>query len=207
MSADTMIADPKLVDYHRNIAARIPRSAARMGELIENLLDFTRARLGTGIPISPRPSDFGEITRHVVEELSAQNPGHRIELDTFGDLKGTWDSGRLQQVISNLIANAVKHGDLERAVTVEVRGETDVVIVTVHNYGDPISEESRRTATEPLIHGPIMKEESQQSQRIRLGLFIARQIVESHSGKITVESNAETGTEFTVRVPRHVNTE
>jgi signal transduction histidine kinase len=200
VSAQAVLADPQLEQRHRQMLAQVPKSTARMAELVGNLLLLTRARIGSGMPISLAPTDFADVAHRVVEEVSARHPERSIKLDMAGDLRGVWDGGRLAQVLSNLLTNAIKHGAPARPVTVRVRGQADDVIFAVHNYGPSMSQATIRAVTQPLVRGPLLKGESSSSQSLRLGLYIVREIMEAHGGSINVTSTDET--EFEVRLPR-----
>ena len=117
---------------------RIHTSGQRMGRMIEQLLDFTRTRLGGGIPVQCKRLDLRDLLEHVVEELSAANPEALVTLEHEGATDGAWDEDRLSEVFSNLIHNAFKHGD-GKPVRVSLRGEDMAVFVRVHNGGAPIA--------------------------------------------------------------------
>src|SRR6266545_2552065 len=104
-------------------------SAGRMNRIIADLLSYTRTRLGTGIPIERRDAELGELVRRVVDELRAGNPDREIEVAAQGDLRGRWDPDRLEQVASNLVSNAVDHGDPGTPVRVLLTGEPDEVVI------------------------------------------------------------------------------
>lgn len=95
----------------RNVkpVSRILSSGQRMARMIEQLLDFTRARTGGGIEVQPRASNLGELCAEALGELELAHPEWRIRVETVGDLTGTWDQDRLVQIISNLVANAGQH--------------------------------------------------------------------------------------------------
>ena len=130
----------------------------------------------------------------MIEEIRAGYPAARIELEMAGKLIGDWDPARIEQALSNLIANAVQHGGPDVRLSA-AEAEPDAVVVTVRNGGRPIPEAQLPTLFEPFKKG------QGNPAGLGLGLFIAREIVHAHQGSIDVTSSAE-GTEFTVRLPR-----
>jgi PAS domain S-box-containing protein len=184
-------------DPVRRIGSRMSRAADRMARMIDHLLDFTRARLGEGIPIQPTPGDLGEICSDVVEELEAQQPG-RVRLDSAGDLGGQFDADRIKQAVSNLIVNAVVHGSADAPVLVRLSAEGHEIRLEVSNRGTPIPAADREVIFEPFRRSHMS--EVRDSSGLGLGLYIAREIIRSHGGSIDVESDpAET--RFVVRLP------
>jgi signal transduction histidine kinase len=174
---------------------RTSSAAGRMGRMIEDLLDFTRARLGGGIPLSRREADLGKIARYAVEEAQAANPEHPL-VHRLHYQKGLYDPDRMSQVVQNLIANALEHGAARAPVVVETRPEGERVVLEVSNQGAAIPEEMLPTLFEPFRGGAPGK-----ARHLGLGLFIVREIVRAHGGEVSARSGPE-GTTFTVRVPR-----
>ena len=182
-------------------AAVILRSGARMSQMVSDLVDFTRARLGEGIPVVRVPMDLGLAVRDALEEIEAAHPQHTLRLTTSGDLRGSWDSARLKQALANLIQNAVHHGTANTPITISVIGHDGQVVLTVHNDGPPIPEQDRDRIFEPLVTAAETSS-PHTSAHIGLGLYITRQIVGGHGGTIDVESTELAGTTFTVSLPR-----
>jgi signal transduction histidine kinase len=133
-------------------------------------------------------------------ELQAAHPGVPLRLDAGGNLVGHWDADRLSQVVSNLIANAIQHGD-GSPVSVRASGSADGVTLAVHNSGPPIPPEAMAFIFEPLARGEPDGQAA--GSNIGLGLFIARAVVAAHGGKIGVSSSSASGTTFTVQLPRN----
>ena len=184
---------------HARVASNILRSAARMGRMIEDVLDFTRERLGGAIPLKRERMDLEQLCREVVLEAKAAHDNVVLNCEFTGELTGEWDRDRLAQVLSNLIGNAIEHGDGD-AVSVVARGQSEDVVIEVHNTGVPIPNEALGTIFEPLVHRPL--EGASARNNVGLGLFIARTIVTGHGGKIDVASSGDLGTTFTARLPR-----
>ncbi|HEY7958028.1 MAG TPA: ATP-binding protein, partial [Polyangia bacterium] len=178
---------------------RMVASAWRMAHMIDQLMDFTRSRLGGGIPIAPRPSDLGQIARQAIDsaEVVVERP---IELTTDGDTSGEWDPARMTQVVENLLANAAQHGRSDLPVTARVHGEGGEVTVEVHNQGAPIPPELMPVLFDPFRRAAERKR--MKSTGLGLGLYLAQQIVAAHGGRIAVDSSAESGTTFKVVLPR-----
>ena len=180
-------------------AKRILTSAARMSRMIDQILDFTRARLGAGIPLQPRPVDLVPVLKNAFDELATTNPSAKLDLGSTGDTRGQWDEDRLAQVASNLIGNALQHGDPAVPLQVRVDGSApDAVIWTVHNQGS-VPPEVLAVIFEPF-RGSLPR--SGKARGLGLGLYITQQIVAAHGGTIEVASSPEQGTTFSVRLPR-----
>ncbi len=180
--------------------ARIKTSSKRASKLIRDLLDFTQARIGTGFPVTPVPADLEPIVREALEELRSAHTGRELVMELSGDVTGVWDPDRLSQLLGNLVTNALVYGGAERAVTVRVDGHAEVVVLTVHNWGDPIPPELIGELFQPLRQGPTRR--GAPMGNIGLGLFIVQQIALAHGGSVEVESTFAAGTTFRVLLPR-----
>lgn len=203
MSAQYMMGSQSLESRHIKAAAMIYNSSKQMNALIGDLLDFTRTRLGQGMPMKPEATNIAEVARHAVAQACAFHPEHRIRLEMTGQLDGHWDAARIGQVFSNLIGNAVKHGSMEAPIDVVLNGDDgSEILATVHNGGDPIPEDDLPRIFEPLCRASTSQHKNRDDAGLGLGLFIAHEIVQAHGGALTVASSAEDGTTFTVRLPR-----
>ncbi|WPB79368.1 PAS domain S-box protein [Archangium violaceum] len=180
-------------------ARRITAAAERASGMIRDLLDFTQARVGGGIPIHPRPLDFHEHVRRVVEEVRLAWPGRRIDIQASGEGQGEADEGRLAQVVTNLVGNALQHSPPGTPVRVSTRGVDSSLLMEVHNEGPAITAELLPMLFEPYRRGA---EAGPGRGSLGLGLYITRQIVLGHGGSVDVRSTPEDGTTFTVRLPR-----
>jgi signal transduction histidine kinase len=179
------------------IVSRIMASAQRMERMIADLLDVTRARLGGSMPLQRRAADLYALSEEVVTELRASQPEAVVRLQASGDLRGEWDGDRLTQVLSNLLGNAIQHGG-GTPVTLTADGDGDSVRLAVHNGGPPIPPDVL-----PFVFEPLARGHGENSGRsIGLGLFIACAIVSAHGGDIQVSSSADSGTTFTVTLPK-----
>jgi signal transduction histidine kinase len=202
LSASVLLREEELPARARKTAGRIAQSAERMGRMISDLLDFTRGRLGGGIPLTRRPGDLRQICRPVLEELGMGGQGSPLRLSTEGDFQGEWDADRLAQLVGNLVKNALDYSGPGSPVTVALYDEGAWVRLEVHNHGEPIPPEMLPRLFEPFRRG--MREEESQHSGLGLGLFIAQQIAQAHGGTLEARSTRKEGTTFRVRLPRAV---
>lgn len=198
-SAQFLIGETKLEPVQRTLLETILSSGQRMTQMVAALLDFTRGRLGVGMPVVRETFDFGGVLAGAVEEMKAYRPDSDIVLTMSGDLACECDAARLRQVLSNLLSNALNHGASDGPITVTACGDTDRIVFSVHNNGPPIPEEQLDHIFEPLMRLPTA---SRDSHHMGLGLYIAHQVVSGHDGSIEVESSEGHGTTFTVTIPR-----
>ena len=196
-----LLARQVKTDGVKNATGRINQAAERMTRMIADLLDFTRGRLGGGIPVERRPDDFFALSTEVIEEIRLTSTQNELVLSTEGDGQGEWDRDRLIQVVQNLVVNALKHGAKGQPVHVLLEGVGDTVVMHVRNQGKPI----------PLEFVPHLFDPFKRAQRsgsgdplsgLGLGLYIAQEIVHAHDGTISVTSSIEQGTHFAVHLPR-----
>jgi signal transduction histidine kinase len=190
--------DQKSISFTRQIST----SAKVMTKMIGDLLDYTRTRLGAGMPIAREAMDLGVLAQEVVEEFRSSHLASPIAIATTGDLKGEWDPARLRQVLSNLVGNAIQHGDRITAIEVTLHGDETQASVAIRNGGVPIPAGELAKIFDPLVRGA--SSESPRQNRpgsIGLGLYIARELVVAHGGSIAVRSSAAEGTVFTFHLP------
>jgi phosphoserine phosphatase RsbU/P len=178
------------------IAGMLNASVMRMTGMIENVLDFARGRLGGGISLQRGPADLENAIRQVIAELKNAEPGRRID-DRY-DLPPTvnCDPARLSQMVSNLVGNALSHGDAATFVQVVAFTSGRTLEISVANGGAPIPEERMASLFDPFSYEPL----SAPRQGLGLGLFIASEIAKSHGGELTACSS-ELETRFTFRMP------
>jgi PAS domain S-box-containing protein len=178
-------------------AARIASSTKRMGRMIDDLLDFARARAGS-FELHPAPLELCVLCRELLDELGPANQGRTLTLECPGEVQGEWDSDRLQQVVQNLVVNALVHGRPDTPVKVVVHGGEGVAVIDVINEGDPVP-----AAVREQLFNPFRPREMR-GQGLGLGLYIASAIVSALGGSIAVCSDAGT-TRFSVTVPLHAS--
>jgi signal transduction histidine kinase len=182
----------------RMIASRIKVHARRMSSLINDVLDFARGRLGGGIGLEL--ADVDNITEgltSVMEELQVAQPDCKILSHIDVSRSVPCDLGRLQQVASNLVKNALTHGRPGSPIQFIARTDVHDLVLEVWNAGVPIPPESMAKIFEPFWRNSV----SPSRDGLGLGLHICSQIVRAHQGQIAVTSTAEHGTQFTVRLP------
>jgi len=179
---------------------RIVHSSDRMARMINDILDFTRTRLGGGYVLRRARVNVHDVLRQVVEELEVAHPARRFELSGEGDGWGEWDAGRIAQAASNLVGNAVQYSPADSAVRVVAREEGAGVRVEVHNGGVPIPPERMPHIFDPFVRGGTAV--SQARSGLGLGLYITHEIVKAHGGSLQVRSSAAEGTCFWLLLPR-----
>jgi len=187
----------------RKQAGQISRSAKEMGGMIRDLLEYTRTQLGKGLPITRGAFSVSRICAEAAEEVRAAHPAQEIFLDVPEELAGFVDSARLRQALSNLLNNAVQHGDPNSSITMTARLEAPDIIIQVKNRGDVIPADSLQIIFDPLVQlsADSAVKAAIPSTNLGLGLFIAREVAVAHGGSIDVASNDEDGTIFTLRLP------
>jgi hypothetical protein len=179
-------------------AQRIERSARRMSGLIDDVLDFARGRLGGGIAVEfAETAALGQSLEGVTAELREAHPDRAVhaEIDVAGTLR--CDPARIQQLVSNLLANALAHGLPGTPVGLRAVLEGRDVVIAVHNEGEPIPSDRLDKVFEPFWRRTAARE------GLGLGLYICSQIVKSHGGRLEATSSAGQGTTFTARLPIH----
>jgi signal transduction histidine kinase len=183
-------------------AERVLRASRRIQSLLDDLLDYVRSGLGEGMRVSPRLVDMEQVCARIVGELRANHPQREIELVTQGDLQCVCDEERIAQAVSNLVGNALKYGaDQPVKVTADGRGP-DEIAVGIHNGGPPIPKATRESLFEPLVRGVGTVQEG---YNLGLGLYVVREVARAHGGCVDVESTIQSGTVFTVRLPRYAS--
>lgn len=202
-SAASLIARSGEVDEdHREDARRIVSNARRMERLIRDLLDFSRLRSGRGLPIQQDEADLVALVRRAIADLGRDADG-RVAVEGRGEVWGRWDPDRIEQVVANLVVNALKYGPPQRPVRVVVDGtaaEGAEVHLSVHDEGGGLPAEQHELIFQPFRRGRAG--DSQERGSAGLGLYIVAKIAEAHGGAVSVESALGRGTTFTVKLPR-----
>jgi sigma-B regulation protein RsbU (phosphoserine phosphatase) len=199
MGTSVLLEEPGLAQY-KPILEIIQKSGDRMAELISNIMDFARARMGSGIVVSRKPTDLKPVLRHVVDEVMIVWPGRLIDTDFKFTEFVDCDGPRIGQLLSNLLANALTHGTSDTPVFVRASIEMNFFELSVTNQGAPISE----LAIEKIFL-PFTREEHRPSrQGLGLGLFIASEIARAHNGELFVHSDINE-TCFTLRLATSIS--
>lgn len=191
----------------------INTSTDSMVRLISDLIDFSSSGLGREMPLNREPVDMEALCREVIDAYRITHAHRALRFHSEGDVNGEWDVGRMRQVISNLLGNAIQHGSPDgpialsatstRASSAAPGAEDSVVVLSVHNEGPPIPPDLLPTLFDPLTRYATRESTSQRMPgSIGLGLYIVREIVAANGGTVSVTSTAEEGTTFTVRMPR-----
>jgi len=203
MCGQLMIAKGTLDSKMTILAAQVIDSTARANIIINDLLDFTRAGVGSGLTVSKELADMGIIAQRLVDEMVAISKGRKINLDMKGDMQGEWDVSRIEQVFSNLIGNALQYSFEGTPIAVIIDGtDKNDIKIMVHNQGIPIPTDKMTRIFDALTRATTEGEERIGSTNLGLGLYITKEIVIAHQGTIKVTSSQTEGTIFTVILPR-----
>lgn len=189
-----------LSEMERSLLGRAGSSVKRMTELIDNLLELTNLRLGNGMKINKSPVDLSKQSEKIIQEVQLGYPQAKLIIESPGPVQGEWDVLRLDQLMTNLITNALRHGRPGGPVTVGISAKDNEASFEVHNEGQPIPEEIK-----DMISTGIFTKTNKNSTKkgsYGLGLYIVKQIVDGHKGEIKVDSSEETGTTFKIILPR-----
>jgi signal transduction histidine kinase len=203
LSANALLRAEGLPASHTKMVRRIVTSGERMVRMIGELLDFTRGRLGGGIPIHRQPANLRHLCRHVLEELEISHPGRELRLKADGHFLGEWDPDRLTQLLGNLGKNALDYSPAGTVVDFMLHDEGDCVRVEVHNEGPPIPRKLLSGIFEPFRRA--VEGDGHPTSGLGLGLYIVEQIARAHGGSVAVRSTEEEGTTFILRLPRYAS--
>lgn len=180
-------------DARRSIE-RVVRSSERMDRMIRDLLDYSKVRSGTGLPIERRRVALADILHQVEGEFSVTAPD-RLQIERADEICGCWDADRVVQMLVNLCSNAVRYGAADTPVTLSAKADDSEVHITVHNRGQPIEPDAVERLFRPFRRGTA------DPGGLGLGLFICKAIAEGHGGRIEVESTQASGTRFIAILP------
>jgi sigma-B regulation protein RsbU (phosphoserine phosphatase) len=199
-SVEVLLRGDGLTPTQLGAAKRIATSSERMEGMIGDLFDFAQARLGDGYQLARSPCDLEEVCRQVIQRMAASHPEQAIQLTTRGSCKGHWDRDRITKVVSEMLANAARHGSAGSRIKVSVRDAGADVALAVQNDGVPALDHAEGQLFEPFYRGASRGDEA--ARGLGLGLYIAKQIVVAHRGTIDVRSGPADGTTFTITLPR-----
>jgi signal transduction histidine kinase len=202
MSAQLVLKMGTLNERQEMLISLIVASSGRTTEMLDHLLDLTRARLGSGIPVIREHMDMAFVSRQLVDEMRAMHPERTFTLEISGDTEGEWDKPRIGQVFSNFLGNAVQYGFTDSPIGVTIKGDSEEIALSVHNDGVPIPSDRIGRIFGSLTRGEVKNSDQPRSNNLGLGLFITNEIVSAHGGKIGVTSSEKNGTTFTAHFPR-----
>jgi signal transduction histidine kinase len=192
----------ELNEKQKAFVSQIESSGERITNIVTDLLDLTRARLGTGLPVNRQEISLHPLAEQIALEMRVQHPDRQIFVQTSGNSNGQWDVTRLGQAFSNLIGNAIQYGSAGEPVKVIVKGQPQQVEIVINNAGIPIPQAQLPTLFNSFTRGSdVTKEPTDVSSNLGLGLFITREIIHSHGGTISVTSNSVEGTTFSIILP------
>jgi signal transduction histidine kinase len=203
MAAQAMVQMGASDAKQTRLASQIVDTTRRATAILNDLLDITRSTFGADIPIAKTPMNMGQLAIQLTDEMRALSQGRSIETNIIGDTVGEWDKIRIGQVFSNLIGNAIQYSRKASNILVTVCGREEKVLICVNNEGDPIKSEKLNTIFDFMTRGNVPSVGDEVTPNLGLGLFIAKKIVTAHGGEITVASDADSGTTFTVVLPKH----
>ena len=197
LSSAEQLARGAAGDREKRTSARLLRNARRMDRVVRDLVDYAQAQAEGRLHIAPREVDFHELCVRVLASLSSVHPERPVSYQRGEEGRGHWDPDRLEEVLENLLVNALKYGASDRPVYVGWYAEATELVLKVHNDGQPIP-----AAVLPHVFDPFRRgEEHGVRDSLGLGLYIVRQIVAAHGGRVEVRSDRETGTTFVVHLP------
>ena len=197
LSAAEQLARATLGDRDKRAAARLLRNARRMDRVVRDLMDYAQAQAAGRLHVAPREVDFHELCVRVLASLSSVHPERPVTYQRGGEVRGIWDPDRLEELLENLLVNALKYGAPDCPVYVGWYADATELVLKVHNHGNPIP-----ASLLPYVFDPFQRgEDHPLRDSLGLGLFIVKQIVAAHAGRVEVRSDRETGTTFVVRLP------
>lgn len=180
------------------------KALKRAEKMIFDLLDYTRQRLTQRFPIDTETCDLGSLAKQLVDASAMKEGPSRVTLTKSGDTRGEWDASRLEQVLSNLLDNALAYSPESEPVVINVDGSgADHVCITVQNRGEPIPRELLPTLFSAFTRGSSRGGKASMG----LGMHIVKLIIEAHGGHVDVLSDLEHGTRISARLPRRTFTD
>lgn len=203
MSSEILLRKAGLTEADLAYVKSIKSSSRHMATMVSDLLEFVRSRLGVTLPVERKLMEMATACREAIDAASAGNPHCDPLFTTTGDTQGEWDRARIDQLLQNLIGNALQHGAATHKISVTLTGSAKHISLSVHNDGEPIAEDAIGSIFDPLVRAINEQADARSpSTSLGLGLFIVKEVVNAHDGSITVTSNVGDGTTFTVVLPK-----
>lgn len=199
-SADTLASEVRDTDHARQVE-RILNGGLRMTKLLDDLLAYSRSKLGDGMVLQPETGDVGAALGEEVELLRAALCGTSIHYSVRGDTSGRFDASRVREAVHNLTTNAAKYGSPGTDVSISVDGGPEHLLIAVSNHGEPVSDEALQVMFDPLRRGTGTASRGEHAS-LGLGLFLVREIARAHGGSVDARS-AGGLTTFTLSLPRN----
>ena len=198
-SGADLLLRTELTPRQKSVTEMMRTSAMRMGELIENVMDFARSRLGGGLVVIIKPIELTPALIHTVDELKSAWPDREIKTNFALSSRVDCDPDRICQLLSNLVANAVTHGAADEPIVIFAAIEDEMFVLSVSNGGKPIPPE-----LQAVLFQPFTREKSRPSQQgLGLGLFIAAEIALAHDASLDFASTEQqTRFEFRMKASR-----
>ncbi|MCB9732011.1 MAG: response regulator [Deltaproteobacteria bacterium] len=193
--------DPKSDHTIERALDILQKSSQRARRMVSDILDFTKARLGGGIPMHPADIDLETVASEVVAETRAAHPERAVELVVEGSARGFFDGDRLAQAMSNLLVNAITYSAPTEVVEMRITDHRSEVCVAVTNRGETIPPDVLPRLFKPFQRGETKISDHGAGRSVGLGLFIVEQIVHGHRGRIEVHSEDRV-TVFRMMIPR-----
>lgn len=210
MGTQLILQDTNLPPRHLKVATQVLHSTQRVTDIVADLLDYSTSHLGGGIPVTLAEYDLSAECRSVVQEMRLFHPERKFTLDIEDNLTVLWDRARISQAVSNLMANAVQHGEFASPIWVTISHQQDDIVMVIQNEGEVIPPAKLRTMFDPgksFVMKTTSERSASQTSNLGLGLYITHEIVLAHGGEIWVTSTEREGTTVKVRIPRKLNTQ
>jgi signal transduction histidine kinase len=197
LAGTRILSKTALDDRARTVVSMMLKSVDRMTNLVDNVMDFARGRLGGGVRLTPSIQPLGPTLNQVVDEISSIWPDRVLEAHFDLSQPVEVDHPRLAQLFSNLLGNALTHGSPDGKIVIWGETNDKGFELWVSNQGEPIPEDAYARLFQPFTRS----DDKAGAQGLGLGLYIASKIAEAHGGALTV-SSSPAETRFTLFVPR-----
>lgn len=178
---------------------RIMNNVDRSDRMIRDLLDANRLKANEGLPVTIEPCKLEDIVSHAITDLEDLHGKRFVVQNPTGTISGFWDKTAVHRIIENLASNAIKYGSENSSVTIGLKQLSDMIEISVHNFGNAISSEDQKRLFQPYQRTEFAKASKQKGWGI--GLSLVQGLARAHNGSVTLESFAECGTTFTVQLP------